>query len=920
MNRACARLGRFLLPVALMLLLTAAAPGDDVVRLPEIVADATPRGLVTIVIAVPVELRDEADVTYEVRTSAPIEVLGRLTGAARTAGARARPIVLTLRVPAGADAGHLEAAEVVFRASGREYLVPVVLRVPVVRSARLMGPREMRDLRTGDRLVLPYRVSNAGNAADTLVLEVSGPTAWRVQVQRDARLVVPARDSVDFDVQVLVPPTANVGDHALAVRMRDAATGAERGVVHTTLGVIGRAGQVAGLVLRPSLAFATSSLGSASQMGAVLSGPVGNGLHLRAQLAPRSEAARRGMTSQGLSSVGATPSSFSASVASERWSVSAGNTGMQISELTGVNLMGQGITGHLDGRSYEGRAIVARPIGASRGGQLIGAGLWRETTQGRFGGQVSSLREQRGSGGAGSGNVRELMAVGADYRSPLMGTVRIGGGLAHRSMADASGLGFSVNATHERTSDRVALIVTHAPGGSAAFARSVDEWQLSGARVLTDRWSVDAFGQYSHDAGALFRGMDVTAWSVGQRYLLQPDVSLHLRGQSSQFRARATAGGIGDFGAGEHGLLGGAEWSLGAVALNAEASMGTVTRSSELLDGRTHETSATKRGVRLGALRAFETWGTLDGHASIETTEAGVGIPGTVLAASVRWSGIPLDVAGAQFRLNTEAAYQRLGEMQSALVTRAALVVTLPWGLDLAMSAERNPFFRDAEGRAGWIGALRLSAATRVFTPKALGPQGVVFEDRDLNGRRDPGEPGVDGVIVRRGEARVTTDAEGRYRLPVRARGRTRIDQGSLPLGLIAHPLISADTLERLDLPVLPTGELTVHLDLVPDEGGRVPDVDLRGAIVLLRDASGFEWVGRRASDSTAVFDGVPSGAYTLRFNFDRLSETLRVEDSVPVTIAPHSTATLRVPLRGRAVRIFTPTGNGRRTRGTGLR
>ena len=58
MNRACAGLGRLLVPVALILLLTAAAALDDVVRLPEVVADGTPRGLVTIVIAVPVELRD----------------------------------------------------------------------------------------------------------------------------------------------------------------------------------------------------------------------------------------------------------------------------------------------------------------------------------------------------------------------------------------------------------------------------------------------------------------------------------------------------------------------------------------------------------------------------------------------------------------------------------------------------------------------------------------------------------------------------------------------------------------------------------------------------------------------------------------------------------------------------------------------
>ena len=165
---------------------------------------------------------------------------------------------------------------------------------------------------------------------------------------------------------------------------------------------------------------------------------------------------------------------------------------------------------------------------------------------------------------------------------------------------------------------------------------------------------------------------------------------------------------------------------------------------------------------------------------------------------------------------------------------------------------------------------------------------------------------------MRRGDARATTDQAGRYRLPVQSRGRTRIDQGTLPLGLIAHPLLAADTLERLDLPVLPTGTLTVELDLVADEGGRVPSVDLRAAIVLMRDVSGFEWVGRRTSPTTAVFDGVPSGEYTLHFNFDGLREALRVDEATRVILAPHEVRTLTVPLRGRAVRIFTPEGSRR--------
>jgi hypothetical protein len=50
--------------------------------------------------------------------------------------------------------------------------------------------------------------------------------------------------------------------------------------------------------------------------------------------------------------------------------------------------------------------------------------------------------------------------------------------------------------------------------------------------------------------------------------------------------------------------------------------------------------------------------------------------------------------------------------------------------------------------------------------------QGVVFEDRDGDGRRDAGrsrEPGVAGVKLSNGRDVVRTDAQGRYRLPLRA-------------------------------------------------------------------------------------------------------------------------------------------------------
>lgn len=45
--------------------------------------------------------------------------------------------------------------------------------------------------------------------------------------------------------------------------------------------------------------------------------------------------------------------------------------------------------------------------------------------------------------------------------------------------------------------------------------------------------------------------------------------------------------------------------------------------------------------------------------------------------------------------------------------------------------------------------------------------QGFVFHDRNGNGVRDPGEPGVAGICVSNGREVVRTDSQGRWRLPV---------------------------------------------------------------------------------------------------------------------------------------------------------
>lgn len=65
------------------------------------------------------------------------------------------------------------------------------------------------------------------------------------------------------------------------------------------------------------------------------------------------------------------------------------------------------------------------------------------------------------------------------------------------------------------------------------------------------------------------------------------------------------------------------------------------------------------------------------------------------------------------------------------------------------------------------------AVAQSVNAPAAPCGTAVVFEDRDGDGVRDPGEPGLAGVGVSDGQALVRTDAAGRFALPAAAGPRT---------------------------------------------------------------------------------------------------------------------------------------------------
>ena len=199
-----------------------------------------------------------------------------------------------------------------------------------------------------------------------------------------------------------------------------------------------------------------------------------------------------------------------------------------------------------------------------------------------------------------------------------------------------------------------------------------------------------------------------------------------------------------------------------------------------------------------------------------------------------------------------------------------------------------------------WIVGVRFEHSLTVPMLRQPGTSGYVYEDMNGNEHRDPGEPGVAGAMVRRGGVTAVADASGKYRVGGDARQPVTIDEASLPDGW------TASGATRGDLSVSLSTSAEVELVVAPRSGISNVQIDLGKARVLARDSVGREWVARMTGPTTATFEALPVGAYTLEFDLSDLTEPLVPRAPVSVLrVTGKDSKSITVTLDPRPIRMW---------------
>ena len=847
--------------------------------------EGTPRSFQIVRIAVPPEVTDVERVDYEVKPVNEFAVIGRLVGTVRPRASQ--DLLVTIAVPASAQAGTRAAARVYFRSPDTEVEVPIEMTVRPVFGLTLHAPADIRDLRPGARFDVPVRVQNRGNAQDTVRLQIELPVGWRMLSRDSSHLIVPAHSVRDRLLRVEVPE--NSGSGSFFIRMFALSNAASAQALLTlTVGAAIDQGRPPGPAVRATLgtvAVEGEAVEAVSQFS--VTGPLTNEINIDGRVTTTPDLS--GALVRGLARIGTFISAPHLTAWTADWRFTAGSTMLAMTDLTGINAGGRGFSWDFNNTTRSISVVAARSdanaAANSEHGELFGARYEQNLPTLRIGATATHLN------GVGLQH-HQLSALGVRARTYQRNSLTLDGEMAYRDYTGGSGFGWSGTILHERAGERAELRVTHAPGGADAFARAEREVQASFAKNINERLDMAATFVRAADNAVESRGFSTSAISFTPSYMLTEVVRLRADLRHTSFDMDAVPIG---YGSGETVLTFGVSGLWRGFNYSTDAGLGRVSRSVS-----TEEFTADDAGARFtwrGSATRPSRFGVLQLEGSYERNAAATGYMPEQFLLSARSENIQIPSLSSRLQFDGEITMQTWSNIKPMMLLRAGANYSIGFDTDLAVSLERNPLLSGLREKAPWVVAFKIEKSVGVPRMSVGRAAGVVYRDFNGNGRREEGEPGEPDIAVRRGTARATTSSDGSFRFWERSSGEIMLDPSTLPFGWLVG--------ERKDgnIALIPTTRVEVTLELGAAE--RLRNIDMTMATVIARDMSGREWTGRRVGSDVAVFEALPVGTYRIDADFSALVEPLRVSDQeVVVQVVEGKVAKVTLPVAGRPLRF----------------
>ena len=868
---------------------------DIEITLPSVTASGAPRSYQVMSVPVPDAFARVMKLDIEVVPRGEFVVLGaRVRSLPLSARTR---IGITLGIPASALAGRVIAAEARFSSPASATLVvPIEIDVSLVRQIILRPGSGAINGQAGSDVILPFEIVNSGNARETIQAQIDLPSGWSSRELHQTPIVLGPGETVKRRLRLAIPVLSSTGSSFVRIDLRGHDELLRSETMRIEVFNSSSIGRQAGPLVTSAFSHAADENGNPNSVFTLTAvGALYDSVRIDARMSHGS--ARGGAASNAFSRLGTFQSSASVVLSAPSGQLSLGNTGTSFSDLTGLYPYGQGALFHLQNAKWDFMGLGALSMAEAESTErkpMVGLRGQRRFGKAYLSTSITHLAD------AGL-SPRRLDAFGLGAAVPSIFGSTLKGEIAERRFQGGSGMGWSGELVRTNAENSEQLRVTHAPGGSDAFARATNELVANISERLTSRASVSAGAWRTTDATSVFSGLKANGYSVRPQYRIGGGTTIAVEARSYLFDATSRPGASsagGGFGTRDQQLGISMSSYFRQYYVNTSAFLGNVTRTVTPL-GQATVSSRTPRNYWTTNGGWSGVGGSVELQTRIEQTRNVGGFVNQQSMIGVRGDQVVLPWFGG---IRGEGELQRLNGFggENSAIMRAGLVIPLINGFALKVDAERNSIFRSVSGRVPWIFGARFEHSRTVPMLRTPGTSGYVYEDRNGNQRRDSGEPGVAGAMVRRGSETSVADASGKYRVGGDATKPVMIDEASLPDGWTPSGAATGD------LAVSLSTSAEVELVVAARSGISAVQIDLSKAHVIARDGAGREWGARMTGPTTATFEALPVGTYRLEFDLSELSEPLVARTPVPLlVVSGKESRSITVTLDPRPIRMW---------------